>query len=68
MHIIADSLGSSTVRITNLSGIVMLTQSFDKNRLVVDVPVIVNRLPAGMYIIEIIIGKETQLLGKFLKQ
>ncbi|MEP6725594.1 MAG: T9SS type A sorting domain-containing protein [Bacteroidota bacterium] len=68
VHIVADSSGSSMVRITSLSGVIMIKQSFEKNQLVVDVPVIVSRLSAGMYIVEVIIGKQVQLLDKFIKR
>lgn len=68
VHIVADSTGSSIIRVTSLSGIVMINQPFNKSQLVVTEEVIVSRLPAGMYILEVIIGKESQLLGKFIKR
>ncbi|MEO6315225.1 MAG: PKD domain-containing protein [Chitinophagaceae bacterium] len=68
VHIVADSTGSSMVRITSLAGVVMLNQVFQKNQLVIDMPVDVTRLPVGLYIIEIIIGKQVQLLDKFMKR
>jgi len=68
VRILTDSTGSGMLRITSLSGIPLITQQFDKSQLMIDVPVVVTRLPAGLYIVEVIIGKEVQLLGKFVKR
>ncbi len=68
LHIISDSLGKAIIRITNLSGVIMITQPFEKTQLVADVPINTNRLPAGMYVIEVIVDNKVQLLDKFVKR
>ncbi|MEP7277502.1 MAG: PKD domain-containing protein [Bacteroidota bacterium] len=68
IHAIADSTGPAIVRITSMSGIVMMRQIFQKNQLIFDQQVTVSQLPAGTYILEVIIGKEVSLLDKFIKR
>jgi PKD repeat protein len=64
---VSDSTGKLLVRITNLFGIVLQQQVFTKTQLIFDEPVNVANLPAGMYVLEAIIGGNTQLLSKFVK-
>jgi hypothetical protein len=68
IHAVTDSMGSLMVRVTNMSGIIMIRETFQKNQLVFDQPVTVSQLPAGMYIVEVIIGNEVELLDKFIKR
>lgn len=68
LHILSDSTGKALVRITNMSGVVMITQEFQKTQLVVDLPINTGGLPAGMYAIEVIMNNQVQLLDKFVKR
>jgi len=68
IHAIADSMGTVLVRVTNMSGIVMFTKTFQKNQLQFDEQLPVSQLPAGLYIVEIIMGKEALLIDKFIKR
>jgi len=68
IHAIADSMGTVLVRVTNMSGIIMFTKTFQKNQLQFDEQIPVSQLPAGLYIVEIIMGKEAQLIDKFIKR
>ena len=68
IHVIADSTGPVIVRVTNMSGIVMLMQTFQKNLLIMDESITVSQLPAGMYIVQISIGHDALLLDKFIKR
>jgi hypothetical protein len=68
IHAVADSMGNVLVRVTNMSGIVMFTRTFQKNQLKFDEQIPVNQLPAGLYIVEIIMGKEALLIDKFVKR
>jgi len=68
LHILSDSIGSASIRVTSLAGVVLFTQTFEKTQLIADVPINTSRLAAGMYVIEVIIGKQIQLLDKFVKR
>jgi Secretion system C-terminal sorting domain len=67
IHATTDSLGSLTIRVTNMSGIIMSKQTFQKTQLVFDQAIPVSQLPAGMYIVEVIMNNDVQLLAKFIK-
>ncbi len=68
IHAISDSTGEAIVRVTSMAGIIMLKQSFQKTSLIFDEQITVSQLSAGMYIVEVIIGGQSQLLDKFIKR
>lgn len=68
IHALTDSTGSLVVRITNMSGIVMLNQTYQKSQLTFDQAVPVSRFPAGMYIVEVVMNGYSELTSKFIKK
>ncbi len=63
----SDSTGSLLMRITSLTGTVLRQQTYQKNQLIFDEAISVAGLPAGMYLLEIIIKGNAPLLSKFVK-
>lgn len=63
----SDSTGSLLMRITSLSGTVLRQQTYQKNQLIFDEAINVAGLPAGMYILELVLKGNAPLLSKFIK-
>lgn len=68
VHLISDATGPLTIRITSTSGVIVYTQAFQKSQLQFDQLIPTGSLPSGMYVMEVIIGSQVQLLQKFIKQ
>jgi PKD repeat protein len=68
VHLISDQTGPLTIRITSTSGVIVYTQAFQKPQLQFDQLIPTGSLPSGMYVMEVIIGSQVQLLQKFIKQ
>ncbi|MEP6746548.1 MAG: PKD domain-containing protein [Bacteroidota bacterium] len=68
IHAVTDSMGSLLIRVTNMAGIIMERKTFQKSQLIFDQAIPVGQLAAGMYVVEVIIGNEVELLDKFIKR
>jgi hypothetical protein len=68
VHIISESTGPLTVRITSAGGITVYTQAFRKSQLQFDQMVPTGQLTTGVYVLEVIVDNQVQLLQKFVKQ
>lgn len=68
VRMLTDSTGSSIIRVTSMSGVIMIRHAFQKTQLHDDEAITVSQLPAGMYIIEVITGNDVQLVDKFMKR
>ena len=60
--------GKVIVAVFNTRGTRVLNLEANKASAILDLMVDVSRLPAGMYMIEIVNGPEPQTIGKFIKQ
>ncbi|HEY4147482.1 MAG TPA: PKD domain-containing protein [Chitinophagaceae bacterium] len=68
LHISSDTTGTMLVKVSNAAGAVVFMQESEKPSSQVDLPIPVSGLAAGAYIVEVVIGKQLQLLTRFVKQ
>lgn len=70
LHIkaVTEKTGTVLVRITSMAGIIMQQQSFEKNSPSFEEQINVSNLSAGAYILEVLSGQQSVLLGKFIKR
>lgn len=69
LHIkaVSDKTGPVVLRISSVAGIVMHQQEYEKTGPVFEQQVDVLNLSSGTYILEIVSGQQTILLGKFIR-
>ncbi len=68
VRILSDSTGTMMARITSVSGIIVMTQSFEKSQRLINYTIPVASLPRGVYVLELIMNKKVQLQKQFIKQ
>lgn len=69
VNINSGSTGKTTIQLYDLSGKVLMQQQFNKTDVsTVQKKFLVNQLPAGIYIIKLVIGNEVSEVSKFVKK
>ncbi|MES1159214.1 MAG: T9SS type A sorting domain-containing protein, partial [Bacteroidota bacterium] len=68
LHIISDTNGNVRIGIFDMNGSLVLEESMSKKDIYLDKRLPVNRLGAGMYVVQVVIGGRKRMVTKFVKQ